>query len=211
MPTLHAPSNIGDRLTLVIAMRAVVEYRRGGGMPAMFIAYFRAALDRTLRLQLAGAALLLTAGCSSVPTQTEAAKPPEAPRPGYAALHVGRPMGRNVSIFPINIQIDGKTVASLTPGRYTTLELTPGKHTIGVPDDIWSGATAGTAHPVDFVAAAGKTYYAVPTHWFAGNDQRVTMVGSAVVVDRVAHQQVGFAVQETPPAEFASLNFTSSP
>ena len=168
-------------------------------------------MGRSLALQLAGVAIALFAGCSSVPVQTEAVKPPEAPRPGYAALHVGRPMGRNVSIFPISIQIDGKTVASLTPGRYTTLELAPGKHSIGVPDDMWSGATAGTPHPAEFVATAGKAYYAVPTHWFAGNDQRVSMVGSVVVVDRVALQQVGFAVQETPPAEFASLSYTPSP
>ncbi|UFZ03881.1 DUF2846 domain-containing protein [Bradyrhizobium ontarionense] len=164
-------------------------------------------------MQLAGAAIALTAGCSSVPVQTEAAKPPEAPRPGYATLHVGRPTGFNVSIFPITIDIDGKTVASLAPGRYITVELAPGKHVMEVPNNAWSRAINGIPHQVEFTTTAGKTYYALPTDWYSGSTQRVTMVGSAVVVDRVADHQTAFAVQEAaaPPAEFASLSHTPSP
>ncbi|GLH78192.1 hypothetical protein SSBR45G_31010 [Bradyrhizobium sp. SSBR45G] len=164
-------------------------------------------------MQLAGLAIALTAGCSSVPVQTEAARPPEGPRPGYAALHVGRPTGFNVSVFPITIDIDGRTVASLPPGRYITVELAPGKHTLEVPNNAWSRAINGLPHPVEFTTMAGKTYYALPTEWNSGSTQRVTMVGSAVVVDRVADHHRSFAVQEAaaPPAEFARLSYTPSP
>ncbi|MGJ5208682.1 hypothetical protein [Bradyrhizobium sp. HKCCYLR20261] len=180
-------------------------------MSAMFIAFFGAALDRSLRWLLAGLAIALTAGCSSVPIGNEAAKPPEAPRAGYATLHVGRPTGFNVSVFPVTIDIDGKTVGSLAPGRYMTVELAPGKHTLEVPNNAWSRAINGIPHQVEFTTAAGKTYYALPTEWNSGSTQRVTMVGSAVVVDRVADHHRSFSVQEatTPPAEFARLSYAT--
>lgn len=136
----------------------------------MFIAFFGAALDRPLRWLLAGLAIALTAGCSSVPIGNEAAKPPEAPRTGYATLHVGRPTGFNVSVFPVTIDIDGKTVGSLAPGRYMTVELAPGKHTLEVPNNAWSRAINGIPHQVEFTTAAGKTYYALPFRQHATRD-----------------------------------------
>src|SRR4029453_11032898 len=86
---------------------------------------------------LAGAVVTinLLAGCSSIPNQTEATIAPAPPRPGYSSLHIGRPTGGNLSIFPLAIHVDGKPAASLSPGQYTTIEIAPGKHSIGVPNE----------------------------------------------------------------------------
>jgi hypothetical protein len=166
---------------------------------------------------LAGSLILdLLAACSSVPNQTDATISPAPPRPGYASLYVGRPPGRNVSIFPLAILVDGNPLMSLAPGQYTTVELPTGKHSIAVPDETWTRAIAGNPHPAEFVADSGKIYYALPTHWYTDGGYRTSMVGSIAVSDRTAVTQNSFTIQTAtakmdPPADFSQLTYVKAP
>ena len=169
---------------------------------------------RRLLCLLAGgvATINLLAACSSISNQTEATTAPTPPRSGYASLHIGRPTGGNVSIFPLAIHVDGKPAASLSPGQYTTIELAPGKHSIGVPDGAWNRAISGTPHAAEFATESGKTYYALPTQWYEDAGYRVSMVGSVAVPHRTAVGHASFAIQSAgPPAEFGKLTYVRAP
>jgi hypothetical protein len=166
---------------------------------------------------LAGSLVLnLLAACSSVPPQTGATVSPAPARSGYASVYIGRPPGGNVSIFPLPIHVDGRTAISLTPGEYTTLELPPGKHSIGVPDEAWTRAIGGIPHPVELAVEPGKTYYLLPSRRYEDAGYKFTVVGAAVVPDRTAVTHSSFSVQTAamnaaPPAEFGQLAYVAAP
>jgi hypothetical protein len=154
----------------------------------------------------------LLGGCTSIPSHTEAAIAPIEPRAGYASLNIGRPTGGNVSIFPLAIHVDGKLAASLSPGQYTSIEIEPGKHTIGVPNEAWNRAIAGTPHVSEFVTVSGKTYYALPTQWYEDAGTTVSLVGSVAVPHRTAVGHNSFAIQSAGPSpEFSQLTYVKSP
>jgi hypothetical protein len=155
--------------------------------------------------------LSLLAACSSVPSQTDATISPALPKPGYASVHIGRPPGRNVSIFSLAIHVDGKPFISLSPGEYTTIELPPGRHIISVPNETWTRAIAGNPHPVEFVVGSGKTYYALPTHWYEDGGYRTSLIGSVAVSEKTAITQSSFTIQTDPPAEFNRLTYVKAP
>jgi hypothetical protein len=154
----------------------------------------------------------LLGGCSSIQNQAEATVAPPLPRAGYASLNIGRPMGSNVSIFPLAIHVDGKPAISLSPGQYTTIEIAPGNHSIGVPNGVWNQAIAGTPHAAEFVTEPGKTYYALPTQWYVDDGYRVSLVGSVAVSHRTAAGHSSFAIQSAgAPAEFTKLTYVKAP
>lgn len=166
---------------------------------------------------VAGSLLLeLLAACSSVPTQTAITVSPAPAKSGYASVYIGRPPGGNVSIFPLAIHVDGNPAISLTPGQYTMIELPPGKHSIGVPDEAWNRAIAGVPHPVEFTVETGKTYYLLPSQRYEGAGYKFTSVGSVVVPERTAVTHNSFSVQTAAvsaalPEEFSKLAFVKTP
>lgn len=168
---------------------------------------------RLLSLLAGGVAIInLLAACQSTSNQTGATIAPVAPRAGYASLHIGRPSGVNVSVFPLAIHVDGKPAASLSPGQYTIIEVAPGKHSIGVPDGTWNRAIAGTPHAAEFAVESGKTYYALPTQRYEDAGFQVSMVGSVAVPHRTAVGHNSFAIQSAgPPAEFGKLTYVRAP
>ena len=169
-----------------------------------------------LRLLFCNLVLNLLTACSSVPTPTAATIAPTLARSGYASVYIGRPPGGNVSIFPLSIHVDGKPGISLTPGQYTTVELSPGKHSIGVPDEPWNRAIAGIPHPLEFQVESGKTYYLLPSVRYEDTGYKMTSIGSVVVPERTGVIHNSFSVQTaganvTPPAEFSQLSYIKSP
>ncbi len=172
--------------------------------------------SKTFLRRLVGSLMLsLLAACSSVPTQDAATISPTPARSGYASVYIGRPPGGNVSIFPLPIHVDGKPAISLTPGQYTTVELSPGKHDIGVPDEAWTRAIAGIPHPVELVVESGKTYYLLPTRRYEDAGYKFSSVGSVVVPERTAVTHSSFAVQTlgtsaAPPMEFNRLAYVKA-
>jgi hypothetical protein len=169
-----------------------------------------------LRLVAGSLSLNLLAACSSVPTPTAVTLSPAPARSGYASVYIGRPPGRNVSIFSLAIHIDGKPAISLRPGQFTTVELPPGKHTIGVPDETWTRAIAGIPHPVELVVESGKTYYLLPSLRYEDAGYNFISVGRAVVPEKTAVTHSSFSVQTTaanaaPPEEFSQLAYVKAP
>jgi hypothetical protein len=168
------------------------------------------------RLLAASLMLNVLAACSSVSTQTEAGISPAPPRPGYAAVYIGRPFGSGTSIFPLPIEVDSKPLISLAPNQYTTVELPPGPHSIGVPNEAWNRAIAGIPHPVEIAVEPGKTYYLLPSRRFEDAGYRFTSVGSVVVPERTAVTHSSFSVQTAavnaaPPSEFSQLAYVRAP
>lgn len=165
---------------------------------------------RACRLWTFGAvvAAALTA-CSTLPNPNAnfSATPP---KPGFAALYVGRPHGPNVSYFPLAIELDGKPVASLAPNQYVRVDLPPGKHSIGAPNTSWTRMIAGVPHPAEVTAEAGKVYYLLPSRWATDPHYTFTMINGMAIPEQTAVGHSSFAVQAAaasaaPPPEFLNL------
>lgn len=156
----------------------------------------------------------LLSGCLSASNETTAvtATVPPPPRAGYASVHIGRPFGFNTSVFALPIQVDGKPLMSLPPGQYTTVELPPGPHSVGSPNEYWTRVISGVPHPAQFAVEAGKSYYLLPKAWGEDAGYRYTMVGSVVVPERDSINHSTFSVQiaslnDAPPPEFRQLSY----
>ena len=163
------------------------------------------------RLVAIGFSFTLLAACSSVANQMNTSTfSPAPPRAGYASVYIGRPFGPNTSVFSLPVHVDGKPFASLGPNQYAMLELPPGQHSVGVPNEAWNRAIAGTPHPVEFKVDAGKAYYLLPSRRYEDGGQQFAFVGNAVVSHRVAVTHSSFSMQAVaanaaPPPEFGSL------
>ncbi len=196
-----------DRLSGALAVEAL------GGIVKSIDTGLRAGA----RVLAIGVAFDLLAGCSSVPNQTAAtASVPAPPRAGYASVYIGRPFGGNTSIFSLPVQVDGKPLASLAPNQYTTVELPPGPHSIGVPNEAWTRAISGIPHPVELVVELGETYYLLPSVRYEDAGYSFTSVGSVVVPERTAVGHSSFSVQTAaanaaPPAAFGQLAYVKAP
>ncbi|WP_271585384.1 hypothetical protein [Bradyrhizobium sp. CCBAU 45389] len=176
------------------------------------------AYRQAARVAAIGLALGLLTGCLSTSNQaptTAAPVTPSPPKAGYASVHIGRPFGSNTSVFALPIEVDGKALMSLPPGKYTTVELPPGPHSVGSPNEYWTRVISGIPHPAEFVVEAGKSYYLLPKAWGEDAGYRYTMVGSAVVPERDSINHSTFSVRiaaatEAPPAEFRQLSYTKT-
>jgi Protein of unknown function (DUF2846) len=170
-----------------------------------------------VRIAVIGLAVDLLAACSSVPSQTAATtSAPAPPRAGYAAVYIGRPFDNNTSIFSLPVEVDGKPLISLAPNQYTTVELAPGPHSIGVPDQAWTRAISGIPHPVEIAVESGKAYYLLPSRRYEDAGYKFTSVGAAVVPERTAVTHSSFSVQTAGanaavPAEFSQLAYVKAP
>jgi hypothetical protein len=163
----------------------------------------------------------LLAACSSIANQTTAAgtattAAPAPPKAGYATVHIGRPFGFKTSVFALPIQVDRKPLMSLPPGQYTTVELPPGPHSVGSPNEFWTRAISGVPHPAEFVAEAGKAYYLLPRSWGEDAGYTYTMVGSVVVPQKSSVSHSTFSVHvaaasAAPPPEFTQLTYVKAP
>jgi len=175
-----------------------------------------------LRGALVGAALLSLTACvtnsggETATTNPSSVAPTFAampPKPGFGVAYVGRPSGRNVSLFPVPIELDGQPLASIGPGRYVRVELPPGPHVVNARGDWWSHAINGKAYPANFTVEPGKVYYLLPKRWLGPPQNNIAIVGSAVVPHQTVALEGTFSVQAStlaaaPPSEFLELTAT---
>jgi hypothetical protein len=162
--------------------------------------------------------LTLTAACSTVPNNagdaaaTAVPFAPVAPRPGYGAAYIGRPMTMNTSVFAVPIEVDGKPLVSLGPDQYVRVELPPGSHRIATADTLWSRSINGRPHPAEVNVESGKTYYLEPTQWSEGGHFTIIYVNGMAIPEQAAVLQSTFSVQVgTPPADFVKLTRVEPP
>jgi hypothetical protein len=134
----------------------------------------------------------------------------QAPRPGFAAIYIGRPFGGNTSIFSLPIELDGRPLVSLGPNNYTRVEVRPGRHVIAVPDNAWTVAISGKPHPAAVAAQAGKSYYLLPKSWAGQQRVNIVVIGSVVAPTITADSHSSFSVQSGgPPKDFTGLSYTA--
>lgn len=181
--------------------------------------FLNVASARSARLLAVGLALHLLTACSSIHNQTVAAGGlfvPVLPKAGYATVYIGRPYTFHTSVFALPIHVDDKPLLSLPPGQYTAVELAPGPHSVGSPNEYWTRVISGVPHPAKFAVEAGKVYYLLPKGWAEDAGYSYTMVGSVVVPQKTAVGHSTFSVQAAaasaaPPPEFDKLSYTKAP
>jgi hypothetical protein len=153
-------------------------------------------------------------GCSSMPTPD--ANFVQAPgKAGFGSVYIGRPFGFHTSVFPLPIELDGKSLVSLAPNNYTRVELPPGRHVVAVPNTAWTRAIAGIPHPVDVTVEAGKSYYLMPSRWAGESYYSVTMINGMAIPRQQAVGHSSFSVKAVassaaPPPDFAKLTYVEA-
>jgi hypothetical protein len=159
-----------------------------------------------------GAYLALCAvACFSGTANAQTGFAPKAPTPGFGAIYVGRPFGWHTSVFPLPIELDGKPLVSLGPNQYTRVEVRPGNHTVAVPNNFWTHAITGNAHPVAVNVRAGTSYYLEPTRWQTNERPSIAIVNAIAIPTTTADRQSSFSVHAgNPPSTFSGLAFTPS-
>ena len=133
-----------------------------------------------------------------------------APKPGFGAIYIGRPLGWNTSLFPLPVELDGKQLASLAPNQYTRVEVRPGRHTVTVPNNFWTRAISGNPHQVAVNVKAGASYYLQPTRWQTNERPSMAIINGIAVPTRTADPQSSFSVHGAPPSTFSGLALTPS-
>ena len=155
-------------------------------------------------------------GTHPTPTDTAAtAFAPQPPQSGFGVAYVGRPSGFNTSVFPVPIELDGRPLASIGPGRYVRVELSPGPHVITARNDWWSRAINGKPFPAGFTVEPGKIYYLLPKRWLGPPQNSIATIGNAVIPHQTVRFEGTFSVQASapdapPPQEFFSLTPTEA-
>jgi Protein of unknown function (DUF2846) len=136
---------------------------------------------------------------------------PTAPKPGFGAIYIGRPLGWNTSLFPLPVELNGKPLVSLSPNQYTRVEVRPGRHTVTVPNNFWTRAISGNPHQVAVNVQAGGSYYLQPTRWLTNERPSMAVVNGIAIPTRTADPQSSFSVHAgAPPPAFSGLAFTPS-
>jgi hypothetical protein len=64
-----------------------------------------------------------------------------APRPGFAAVYVGRPYGWNVSYIPLSVELNGQPLAQLGISTYTRIELRRGTYKLAAANTYMTSIT----------------------------------------------------------------------
>lgn len=164
----------------------------------------------TLRCGLTLAVVPLAAAflvsCSTLPN-THANFETVPPRPGAAVIYVGRPAAGNISMIPVPVELDGQPLASLGPNDYTRVQVSPGRHTVRVPDTYWTRVINSTPHPLHLNVEPGKSYFLLPTFWAGDPQLQVTMVGRTAVAETTAEGHTGFSVETVSRGSAVPLKF----
>jgi hypothetical protein len=157
-----------------------------------------------LALQLCGCAGMVESGNFS----------PSAPKPGFAAVYVGRPYGWNVSYIPLSVELNGRPLAQLGISTYTRIELRPGTYKLAAADTYMTKVTYGKPVPLDLRVEAGKSYFLLPTRRVENVRPFVQIINNYAVTTQTGDVYGGFAVEKPAsgnhaPAEFAKLSYVA--
>jgi hypothetical protein len=129
------------------------------------------------------------------------------PKPGFGVAYVGRPGGFNASVFPVPIELDGQSLASIGPGKYLRVELSPGPHVISAEDGWWSRSINGKPYPASLTVEPGKVYYLLPKRWLGPPENNIAIIGNAVIPHQTVRMEGTFSVQASAPGAPPRRNF----
>jgi hypothetical protein len=167
---------------------------------------------RAIRATVLVAALMLLAGCAGLAGSAAFSTPP--PKPGFAALYVGRPGGWHVSLVPLGVELDDRPLALLPFNSYTRIELRPGRYRLAAADNYMSKVTFGMPRGGEMTVQAGRSYFALPAQIDENPRPSFQVIGTTVIATTATDRYGTFLVAEkdagapAPPA-FAPLSYVA--
>lgn len=84
------------------------------------------------------------------------------PASGRGVVYIGRPDGRDVSLVPLQLELDGRSLVGLGLNEYTRVELPPGNYRFAAADAYLTWISFGTPVPLEFKVEEGVRYFLVP-------------------------------------------------
>ncbi len=200
LDTGHQPIHNEDETLWIVYNGEVYNYRE-----------LREELEamRTL-LAFAYLGFLGLTACAGLPGPESSRFSASPPKPGHAAVYIGRPRGWNVSYIPLSVELDGQALAQLGINTYTRIELAPGSYKLAAADTYLTKVTYGAPRPLQVKVEAGRSYFVLPTRSVENVRPAVQVVGTVVVPTKTGDVFGGFAVQaDAAPSEFAQLSYVA--
>jgi hypothetical protein len=172
-------------------------------------------LNYAMRLPVTIACLLILdqSACAGLPGAESPQFSTSPPKPGHAAVYIGRPHGWNVSYIPLSVELDGRPLAQLGINTYTRIELPPGTYNLAAADSYLTKITYGMPRALQMKVEAGKSYFVLPTRSVENVRPAIEVIGKNVVPTQTGDVYGGFAVQtvvgagNAAPSEFAQLSY----
>ena len=169
-----------------------------------------------MRISVPIACLLVLglSACGSLPGADSAQFSASLPKPGHAAVYIGRPHGWNVSYIPLSVELDGRPLAQLGISTYTRIELPPGTYKLAAADTYLTKITYGMPRALQMKLEAGKSYFVLPTRSVENVRPAVEVIGKNVVPTQTGDVYGGFAVQtvvgaNVAPSEFVQFSYVA--
>jgi hypothetical protein len=105
----------------------------------------------------------LMSGCgTTTPTRGSDAFVDRPPASGHGVVYIGRPDGKEVSLVPLQLEIDGRSLVGLGVNEYTRVELPPGRYRFAAADVYLTWIWFGTPVPLEFQVQEGVRYFLTP-------------------------------------------------
>ncbi len=151
------------------------------------------------RLMWLSIGALLIAGCA---TRSPSGAGPTNDRPptdGRAAIYIGRPYTADTSFIPLQLELNGRPLASVGMNEYTRVDVTPGTYKLAAADVYLTWISFGTPIPSEVTAQAGGRYFVIPRSYEGPPRMGVGVNGNLVVPTTSAKRWGALDVTENTP------------
>jgi len=167
-----------------------------------------------IRVPIICLTILGLSACAGLPGAESAKFFASPPKPGQAAVYVGRPHGWNVSYIPLSVELDGRALVQLGINTYTRIELPPGTYKLAAADTYLTKITYGVPRALQMKVEAGRSYFVLPTRSVENVRPAIEVIGKNVIPTQTGDVYGGFAVQvvgagNAAPSEFAQLSYVA--
>ena len=158
---------------------------------------------------------LLVTACATKPSSDAAAFVDKPPSDGTGVIYVGRPDAPDVSVVPLQLEINGRPLVSIGPNQYTRIEVLPGTYRLAAADVYLTWITYGTPTPVELDTKAGVRYFVQPRSWAGRPQFGVGTAGKLIIPTITTAQRHGTLhvyekdVGEAAPVQFNGLVYVA--
>jgi hypothetical protein len=158
--------------------------------------------------------ILLVAGCATRSPSGAGPTNDRAPTDGRAAIYIGRPYTADTSFIPLQLELNGRPLASVGMNEYTRIDVPPGTYKLAAADVYLTWISFGTPIPTEVTAQSGDRYFVIPRSYEGPPRMGVGVNGNLVVPTTSAKRWGALDITQNPPgtpipSRFSGLNYVA--
>jgi hypothetical protein len=163
------------------------------------------AFDRKVAVLVA----LLFAACAT--TSSKSSFVDREPPAGSGLLVIGRPGAADVSMLPLNVELDGKPLRPIGYNQFVRVDVPPGKHVVAASKGFWNERILPNSTPIEIDIEPGHKYFVVPESVESRPRPGVPfLMGNTVSITTTATRSSYFRLWPRGPSEPPPDNFVGT-